>query len=119
MTTDATTGADQTSAVTAHCTACDDVHPVGDRPMDGITTVCPHCGATGYTTECTADPIEKSHAERIADAVRDVRGVGEQTRTNIVAAYETYYAFEAADADALQEIDGVGRQTAQRIITAR
>ncbi len=102
--------------VEAKCTDCDDIHPVGDRRMNGITTVCPACDSPGYTTRCDATPIEKSHAERISDAVRDVDGVGEQTRENIITRYETYYEFEAADADELKTIDGVGDRTARRII---
>lgn len=109
----------QSETVKARCENCGDLHPVGDRRMGEVTTVCPHCGDTRYVSQCDAEPIEKSHADRIRDAVRDVAGVGEQTRENIVATYDLYYEFEAADEDDLKSIDGVGARTARRIVDAR
>lgn len=105
----------QNEDIEAHCTACGDVHPLGDRRMGWTTTICPHCGDTSYKSVCDADPITKSHSDRIHDAIVDVRGVGDQTRDNILDAYETYYTFEAADERELRSIDGVGKQTAKRI----
>lgn len=118
---DATTPTEeeQADSVEANCADCGDVHPVGDRPMGYTTTECPRCGSTQYTSETTGDQITKSHSERIYDAVTDVRGVGAQTRDNIIETYGTYYEFEAADERELRAIDGVGRRTAEQIVAAR
>lgn len=104
--------------VEATCADCGDVHPVGDRRLDGVATECPACGSTRYTSTSTDDPIQKSENERIADAVGDVHGVGDRNLGFIQARFSTLAELEAADERALREIEGVGRQTAERIVDA-
>lgn len=106
--------------VVAHCQDCGDEHSVGDRPAVGgqgtvTTTECPSCGDTSYRSESTSGPIDKTEAERITDAIEDVRGVGGQTLENITEAYSTFAELEGASVDELVEIENVGKQTAEGI----
>ena len=116
MKNDASTDSDeQEASLAARCTDCDDLHPLGDRQMDGVTTICPACGSPSYRSEPQGDQTIKPDDERIADAVRDINGVGDQTLENIIEAFSTYYEFEAATERELRQIEGVGKQTAARI----
>lgn len=110
-------GPDQQPEPTLHavCSNCNDVHPVADRPSKRGTTACPACGALGYTSESHTEGVQKPKAERIADAVRDVDGVGPETRDRIVDAFPHYHAFRAAGVDELREIEGVGKTIAREI----
>jgi len=101
--------------VVGTCTACRDEHPLGDRTLDGPTTVCPNCGSTSYGTESTTEAIVKSENERIRDAVVDVDGVGAKTAEAIVKSFDTYVAFASVPKDELTAIDGVGIGTAEAI----
>lgn len=101
--------------VVAHCSDCNDTHPVGDRLADWTTTRCPVCGSTTYGTEATEGESPKSEAERIADAISNVRGVGEETKENIVEEFGFYAELEGASVDQLADIDNVGETTAERI----
>lgn len=101
--------------VEATCHDCNDVHPVGDRRRRLGTTACPRCESPRYTSTSTDGAITKPERDRIADAVRDVDGVGAETLANIQAAFSTYVELEAADTRRLLEIDGVGKQTAAGI----
>lgn len=107
-----------TPGVVATCANCGDEHPVADRliPGEAITTVCPHCGDTRYTSTALGGQSIKPDSERISDAVRDVRGVGNQTRENIISHFSTYQEFTNATESELCSIDGVGKQTAKRIL---
>lgn len=107
------------ASVGARCAACDDEHPLGDRPMGTVTTQCPHCGDTRYESISYGQSHIKPDAERIADVVRDINGVGEQTVENILDTFPSYYDFVGADASVLRRIDGVGRQIADRITEKR
>lgn len=102
--------------VEATCADCGDVHPVGDRVLDGVTTECPACGSTRYSSTSTAGRIRKSEAARIADAVRGVAGVGEHTLAHIQAEFSTYAELERADRDRLMEIEGVGKMSSEGIL---
>lgn len=105
----------ESAAVSAHCGDCSDTHPLGDRSMKHTTTACPRCGSTSYETHCSSDTPIKPEDQRIADTVRDIDGVGDATRENIVSAFDYYAEFEAATRTELCEIDGVGKTTAERI----
>lgn len=105
--------------VVAICSACSDQHPLGDRPAIPGTTKCPRCGATSYRTDTARREGVKSDAQRIADAVTGVDGVGEQTRENIVAHFGSWHSFVTADKWELVTIPGVGEGNGQGIIEAR
>lgn len=102
--------------VEATCDDCGDVHPVGDRLLDGVATECPACGSTRYASSSTSGPITKSEAERIVDAVGAVDGVGELTLAHLQAAFSTYVELEAAGREQLLEIEGVGPKAADGIL---
>lgn len=102
--------------VEATCDDCGDVHPVGDRRLDGVATECPACGSSRYSSSSTDGRITKSEAERIADAVGAVDGVGELTLTAIQATFSTYVELEAASREQLLEIEGVGPMAADGIL---
>lgn len=102
--------------VEATCYDCGDVHPVGDRRLNGVTTECPACGSPSYSSSSTDGRITKSEAKRIADAVRPVDGVGELTLANIQATFSTYVELEVADREQLLEIEGVGPMAAAGIL---
>ena len=107
---------DETYTVGARCVECRDQHPLHDRSYNGVTTLCPHCGSTQYSTVYTGEQITKPDAERITDAVKDIRGVGKETRQNIVSYFDAYYEFDAASVEDLTDIPRVGPGTAQRIV---
>lgn len=73
----------------------------------------------GYRTESASDRVIKSEFDRIADAVRDVDGVGQETLANIANHFDHYPAFESASRRKLELVDGVGPQTARRIVEQR
>lgn len=110
--------------VYARCSECGDEHSIGDRtrfPPDGETcqtTTCPACGSKSYESVADGEGITKPEAERIADAIRDVRGVGGETLENVVNRYGLFVELQAADAEELVEIENVGTATAERIVAA-
>lgn len=104
--------------VVANCSDCDDVHPASDRVFveEHVASTCPACGSTSYSSESTSEPIRKSEADRIRDAVSPVDGVGEQTCEALVERFIHYSALEAADHDDLVAVEGVGDMTAEGIL---
>lgn len=102
--------------VEATCCDCGDVHPVGDRRLNGVATRCPACESPRYASHSTDGQITKTERERIADAVGAVDGVGELTLANIQARFSTYVELEAADRAQLLAIDGVGPMAANGIL---
>jgi len=107
--------------VVAECSTCDDRHVLGDRSTDEETvasTVCPVCGSPSYRTHCDGERVTKSESQRIADAVATVHGVGEETKRNIVEAFDLYAGLDEASIETLTQIDGVGEQTARGIQNA-
>lgn len=102
--------------VTATCTDCKDEHPLADREAVPGTTICPRCGSTSYRSEANGDGrVSKSEADRIQDAISDVRGVGDETIKRIINRYSLYAELEMATIDELIDVKNVGQATAERI----
>ncbi|MDB9247500.1 helix-hairpin-helix domain-containing protein [Halorubrum ezzemoulense] len=102
----------------AKCHNCGDEHPLGDRSMGFTTTTCPSCGTTSYESHPDGRGEVKPESERIADAIGDLDGVGDQTLDNILDTYDFYVEIEAASVDELTDIRLVGDATAERISAA-
>lgn len=102
----------------AECTDCGDTHPLADRTMGFVTTTCPSCASTSYRSHPNGDGTVKPEPERIADAISDLRGVGDATLANLLDRYDFYVELEQASVDELTAVPHVGEQTAERITTA-
>lgn len=107
-------------AVIATCRDCGDEHPLRDRrhSPEHIPVVCPVCDSPSYSSEGAGDVTIKSEAQRIHDAVADVRGVGEKNLRALQSTFGLYVELEAADVDELAQVEGIGQTTAERIAEA-
>lgn len=114
MTPRATTSTDDNASVIAICHDCGLKHPVGDRPMGWITTECPVCESTGYTSKVSTVDVSPHH-DMIREELADVTGVGTANLNNLIKHYYSREQLMNASVTELTNVDGIGEQTAKNI----
>lgn len=98
--------------VLANCLDCGTCVPLGNRPSNGSTTVCPDCGSTSYESEA----IHADERERIMDLAQSTPGVGAETATALAERMVTVDRLRDATIKDLQSVPGVGSKNGRALL---
>jgi len=99
--------------VTADCSDCDSVHTVAVRIREGVTTKCPNCDSTSYSSRCDSTTASESE---LRDQLLDVDNVGPGIIDNLKRQFGSLSLLKTATVGELTSVDSVGPTTAERIL---
>jgi len=98
--------------VKANCSDCESVHTVAVRNRDGVTTKCPNCNSTSYTSEYNGNTVDTNE---LRDQLLDVQNVGPGIVENIETQFGSLSLLRTATVTEIASVDEVGPTTAERI----